>query len=188
MWARRRYGLSHTPSRETRSRATRTSPTTIVDADSLVDACLAVLAQVGEGDAIAISCFWHSLGRARCARPAARARAHLARHDRRPAGARPGRLSPAHRLLPPPVLLAREAGAPCRRRSPSGAGPVVCRLPPAPADGRGTNERLDGERHRPLRPQPARVGWGNGRCARARAFATPTGFRRACGRRLPGAR
>jgi gluconokinase len=32
-----------------------------LDADSLVDACLAVLAQVGEGDAIAISCFWHSL-------------------------------------------------------------------------------------------------------------------------------
>jgi len=31
------------------------------DADRLVDACLAVLAQVGDGDAIAISCFWHSL-------------------------------------------------------------------------------------------------------------------------------
>jgi len=31
------------------------------DADDLVAACRAVLAQVGEGDAIAISCFWHSL-------------------------------------------------------------------------------------------------------------------------------
>ena len=31
------------------------------DADELVDACRAVLAQVGEGDGIAISCFWHSL-------------------------------------------------------------------------------------------------------------------------------
>jgi gluconokinase len=31
------------------------------DADRLVDACKAVLAQVGDGDALAISCFWHSL-------------------------------------------------------------------------------------------------------------------------------
>ena len=31
------------------------------DADELVDACRAVLAQVGEGDALAICCFWHSL-------------------------------------------------------------------------------------------------------------------------------
>jgi gluconokinase len=32
-----------------------------LDADRLVDACRLVLAQVGEGDALAISCFWHSL-------------------------------------------------------------------------------------------------------------------------------
>ena len=32
-----------------------------LDPDHLVDACRAVLAQVGEGDALAISCFWHSL-------------------------------------------------------------------------------------------------------------------------------
>ena len=32
-----------------------------LDADRLVDACRAVLAQVGEGDELAISCFWHSL-------------------------------------------------------------------------------------------------------------------------------
>ena len=32
-----------------------------LDADHLVKCCLAVLAQVGEGDALAISCFWHSL-------------------------------------------------------------------------------------------------------------------------------
>jgi gluconokinase len=31
------------------------------DADELVDACRAVLAQVSEGDVLAISCFWHSL-------------------------------------------------------------------------------------------------------------------------------
>ncbi|MDX6476623.1 MAG: gluconokinase [Gaiellaceae bacterium] len=31
------------------------------DPDHLVDACRAVLAQVGEGDMLAISCFWHSL-------------------------------------------------------------------------------------------------------------------------------
>ncbi len=31
------------------------------DADRLVEACRAVLAQVGEGDALALSCFWHSL-------------------------------------------------------------------------------------------------------------------------------
>jgi gluconokinase len=31
------------------------------DADDLVTACRAVLAQVGDGDAVAISCFWHSL-------------------------------------------------------------------------------------------------------------------------------
>jgi gluconokinase len=30
-------------------------------ADELVDVCRAVLAQVGEGDVLAISCFWHSL-------------------------------------------------------------------------------------------------------------------------------
>ena len=32
-----------------------------LDADHLVDACRSVLAQVGEGDTLAISCFWHSL-------------------------------------------------------------------------------------------------------------------------------
>ncbi|MEA2438429.1 MAG: gluconokinase [Thermoleophilaceae bacterium] len=32
-----------------------------LDADRLVEACRAVLAQVGEGDALALSCFWHSL-------------------------------------------------------------------------------------------------------------------------------
>lgn len=32
-----------------------------LDADGLVDACRAVLGQVGEGDALAISAFWHSL-------------------------------------------------------------------------------------------------------------------------------
>lgn len=32
-----------------------------LDADELVDAARAVLAHVGEGDALAISCFWHSL-------------------------------------------------------------------------------------------------------------------------------
>jgi len=31
------------------------------DADHLVDACRSVLAQVGDGDTLAISCFWHSL-------------------------------------------------------------------------------------------------------------------------------
>jgi gluconokinase len=36
-------------------------PYTSHDADELVDACRAVLAQVGEGDALALSCFWHSL-------------------------------------------------------------------------------------------------------------------------------
>jgi gluconokinase len=36
-------------------------PYTSQDADELVDACLAVLGQAGEGDALAISCFWHSL-------------------------------------------------------------------------------------------------------------------------------
>jgi gluconokinase len=35
--------------------------TATVDADALVDACRAVLAQVGEGDALALSCYWHSL-------------------------------------------------------------------------------------------------------------------------------
>ena len=35
--------------------------TTSFDAEELVAACRAVLAQVGEGDALAISCFWHSL-------------------------------------------------------------------------------------------------------------------------------
>jgi gluconokinase len=32
-----------------------------LDANSLVDACKRVLAQAGDGDAVAISCFWHSL-------------------------------------------------------------------------------------------------------------------------------
>src|SRR6185437_10501452 len=36
-------------------------PYTSRDADELVDACRAVLAHVGEGDALALSCFWHSL-------------------------------------------------------------------------------------------------------------------------------
>ncbi|HEX4527654.1 MAG TPA: hypothetical protein VH108_13040, partial [Gaiellaceae bacterium] len=34
---------------------------TQLDADDLVAACRSVLAQVGEGDELAISCFWHSL-------------------------------------------------------------------------------------------------------------------------------
>jgi gluconokinase len=34
---------------------------TSLDADELVEACRAVLAHVGEGDALALSCFWHSL-------------------------------------------------------------------------------------------------------------------------------
>ena len=36
-------------------------PYTSYVADELVEACLAVLANVGEGDALAVSCFWHSL-------------------------------------------------------------------------------------------------------------------------------
>jgi gluconokinase len=32
-----------------------------LDADGLVDACKAVLAQVGDGDVVTVSCFWHSL-------------------------------------------------------------------------------------------------------------------------------
>jgi gluconokinase len=36
-------------------------PYALLDADELVDACRAVLAQVGEGDALALSCVWHSL-------------------------------------------------------------------------------------------------------------------------------
>ncbi len=32
-----------------------------LDADKLVDACRSVLTQVGDGDALAISAFWHSL-------------------------------------------------------------------------------------------------------------------------------
>lgn len=32
-----------------------------LDADHLVDACRSVLSHVGEGDAVAVSCFWHSL-------------------------------------------------------------------------------------------------------------------------------
>jgi gluconokinase len=32
-----------------------------LDAERLIDACRGVLAQVGSGDALAISCFWHSL-------------------------------------------------------------------------------------------------------------------------------
>ena len=32
-----------------------------LDADHLVDCCRAVLSQVGDGDLVAISCFWHSL-------------------------------------------------------------------------------------------------------------------------------
>jgi len=34
---------------------------TSLDADELVSRCRAVLAQVGEGDIVAVSCFWHSL-------------------------------------------------------------------------------------------------------------------------------
>jgi gluconokinase len=34
---------------------------TSLDADHLVDACRSVLSHAGEGDAVAISCFWHSL-------------------------------------------------------------------------------------------------------------------------------
>jgi gluconokinase len=34
---------------------------TSLDADHLVDACRSVLSHVGEGDAVAVSCFWHSL-------------------------------------------------------------------------------------------------------------------------------
>jgi gluconokinase len=36
-------------------------PYTSHDADELVEACRAVLGHVGEGDALALSCFWHSL-------------------------------------------------------------------------------------------------------------------------------
>ena len=87
--APRRCARSPTTSAESRSPATRTSRYALPDADELVDACRAVLAQVGEGDALAISCFWHSLVAARRARPAADAGAHLARSRRAtPPGAR----------------------------------------------------------------------------------------------------
>ena len=110
-----------------------TSRTTSLDADELVDACRAVLAQVGEGDELAISCFWHSLVAARRARPAADAGPHLAGRRRRAARARPGRLPPPHRLLPASLVLAGEDPAPAGRRRPGRPLPLVRRLPAAAA-------------------------------------------------------
>ena len=80
-----------------------------LDADELVDACRAVLAQVGEGDALAISCFWHSLVALDAHDRPLHAGADVARHARGAAAARPRRLPPPHRLLPASGLLAGKA-------------------------------------------------------------------------------
>ena len=141
------------------SRATRTSRFDDLDADRLVDACRAVLAQVGEGDALAISCFWHSLvavdARDRPLTPV------LTWRDL--AAGEPPALDPVdyHRrtgcFLHPaywPAKIRRLEDEGVRRR----ALPLVRRLPAAPADRRSPHEHLDGERHRAVRPESARPG------------------------------
>ena len=105
-----------------------------LDADRLVDACRAVLAQVGDGDVLAISCFWHSLvavdERDRPLTPVLTWR-DLAGGE--PPAARRGGLPPAHRLLPPSGVLAREDQA---SREPKGCGrPAICRSATCCSDG-----------------------------------------------------
>ena len=124
-----------------------------LDADRLVDACRAVLAQVGDGDVLAISCFWHSLVAVDERRPAADAGADLARPRRRRAAARSTRT---------PTTGARAASS-IRRTGPRRSGACEAEgLRPArylsfgdylllAADRRGAHERLDRERHRALR-------------------------------------
>ena len=184
------------PPRCARSRTTRTAPPEpgdahlayqSLDADQLVDALpRGTRPRRPEGDALALSCFWHSLVAARRARPAADAGSHLARRDRRPARARSGRLPPAHRLLPAPLVLAGEAssaaGDPRAARYVSFADYLLLKL-----DRRAAHERLDGQRHRALRPEPARLGRRDARGARRRRVAarrrsrtsrSPVSFRR----------
>ena len=105
------------------------------DADELVAACTAVLAQVGEGDELAISCFWHSL-------------VAVDEHDHpltpvltwrdlggSSAGVGRGRLPPPHRLLRAPRLLAGEDPPPPGRGPAGGSLSLVRRLPAASARG-----------------------------------------------------
>ena len=181
----------------TPSPATRTSRTTTHDADHLVDACRAVLAQVGDGDALAISCFWHSLVAVDEHDRPADAGAHVARRRRRSAAARSCVVDPVayHRrtgcFLHPaywPAKLVRLAEEASTRRATSRSATTCClRL-----DRRGTHERLDRERHRALRPEPRSHGT---RRRSTRSASTRRGSRpcrttrsRASGRRSATAR
>ena len=94
-------------------------------ADELVEACRAVLAQVGEGDALAISCFWHSLlpldERERPLSPLLTWRDVTGD----PPALDPEAYHRAHRLLPASVVLAGEARRARRERATS-RSPTIC--------------------------------------------------------------
>ncbi len=162
------------------------------DADQLVDACRSVLAQVGDGDALAISCFWHSLvavdAHDRPLTPVLTWRDVAGDPPPLDPVVRPRGLPPANRLLPAPRVLAREARPPRRGGRRRRALPLVRRLPAPAARRRGTHERLDRERHRPLRPEPPRVGRRDARRARPRRRAARARVRRAGRGRVAGAR
>ena len=160
---RLRRGRRRGARRRAPRRTTSSTPT------SLVDACRAVLAQVGEGDALAISCFWHSLVAVdehdrpltpvltwRDLAAASRRRSTPRRYHRRTGCF----LHPAY--WPAKIeRLAREGVDAARYLS--FGDYLLLRL-----DRRGAHERLDGERHRSLRPERARLGRRDARCARAR--------------------
>ena len=123
------------------------------DADDLVDACRSVLAHVGPGDALAISCFWHSL-------------LPVDVHDRPLSPVLMWRERTGEIPSLDPVAYHERTGCflhpsfwPLKiARTPGARYLSFARLPAAEADRRAGDECLDGERHRLLRPEPARVG------------------------------
>ena len=140
--------------RDGRSPATRTFAYVTHDADELVDACRAVLAQVGERDALALSCFWHSLlaldERDRPTSPVLTWRDVAG--DRRPLV--PPGVPPPHRLLPAPGVLAGEAPRPRRvARYVSFADYLLLRCDWLSC----ARASSPSERHRALRPE--RLSW-----------------------------
>ncbi len=158
------------------------------DADELVAACRAVLAQVGEGDEVAISCFWHSL-------------VAVDEHDRpltpvltwRDLGGSPPALDPEdyHRRTgcfehpaywPAKIGRLRAEGVRAARYLSFGDY-LLLRLA---GEARSSISTASGTG--PLRPEPARLGRGDACSGRHRPRAAAAGLRRTGRRRSPCAR
>ena len=105
---------------------------------------------------------------ARRARPAALAGTDVARRHRRPAGARSRGLPPPHRLLPPSVVLAREAGRPHAARYVSFADYLFLKL---------TGEFARASQRRAAPGSSTRTGWRGTTRRWTQSGSTPRGSR-----------